>query len=148
MPTINYTDTGMKIQQALSGNDSVKLQGNVCCGNILMARGCYTVSGAAVGDQIRIARLPKGAVVVPHLSRVICDALGTTFTVKIGDTSADSRYAATLALATAGTLTLDGTAGLSPEPLEATDWITATVTAVASPAAGKKAQFWIAYIMP
>lgn len=149
MATINYTDTGMMIQQALSGNDSVKLQGNICCGNVLMARGSYTVSGAVVGDQIRIARLPKGAVVVPYLSKVVSEALGTTFTIKIGDTLSDSRYAASLALATAGAPEwTGGTSGLTPEPLESTDWITATITAVSAPAAGKKAQFWVAYIMP
>lgn len=149
MATINYTDTGMKIQQAISGNDSVRLSGNLCCGNILMARGTYTVSGAATGDQIRIARLPKGAVLIPHMSKVVCEALGTSFSVKVGDSLSDNRYASAVNMATAGTIAIEGgSAGLTPEPLESTDWITATITAVSAPSVGKKANFWIAYIMP
>lgn len=149
MATINYTDTALKIQQALSGNDTVKLPGSLCCGNILVARGQYIVSGAAAGDEIKITRLPKGAVVIPHLCQVFTESLGSAFTVKIGDSVSDSRYASGVSLATAGRQSLSGGTGeLDPEPLEGSDWITATITSATAPTAGKKAQFWIAYIMP
>lgn len=149
MATINYTDTAFKIQQALTGSDTVKLPGNLCCGNILIARGQYTVSGAAVGDEIKITRLPKGAVVIPHLCQVFTEALGTSFAIAIGDSEANDRYAENVSLSTAGRQELTGgSSELSPEPLATTDWITATITEVTAPSTGKKAQFWIAYVMP
>lgn len=149
MATINYTDTALKIQQALTGNDTVKLPGSLCCGNILIARGQYVVSGAAAGDEIKITRLPKGAVVIPHLCQVFTEALASSFTIKIGDSESNDRYATNVSLSTAGRHELTGgTTELTPEPLAASDWITATITAVTAPATGKKAQFWIAYIMP
>ena len=149
MATIHYTDTALKIQQALTGNDTVKLPGNLCCGNILVARGQYVAAGASAGDEIQITRLPKGAVVIPHLCQVFTESLGSAFTVKIGDSNADDRYASSLSLASAGRQSLTGgSAELSPEPLEGSGWITATITSATAVATGKKAQFWIAYIMP
>ncbi len=150
MPATHYTDTGLQIHQALSGSDSVKLTGSQYCGDILMARGKYAVaSSIAQGDVIRITRLPKGAVVVPHLCRAETEALGSSFSVKIGDSSSDSRYADAVALSQAASQPFTPGAGaLSPTPLEKADWITATIATLNAPALGKKVMFWIAYIMP
>lgn len=149
MANTSYTDTALKIEQAIMGNESVRLSGSVCCGNVLMARGQFVTGGNAKDDVIKVTRLPKGAVVVPHLSKVISEGLGTSFTISIGDGSSTTRYASGMALATAGEVALSGgTAGLSPTPLESSDWVTATITALTGLSTGKKAQFWIAYIMP
>lgn len=115
-----------------------------------MARATFvTESTMTVGDTIQLVQLPKGAVIVPHLSQIMTEALGTTFSVNIGDIGNASRYAAALDIKTAGSHPLSGTSGmLFPVQLAESGWITATITTASAISAGKTATAWITYILP
>lgn len=143
-----YTDTAKQVQGSIDGTSSPRVLGRDACGQVLLARGTYTVgAGVAVGDTIKVARLPKGAVVIPALSGVTTEALGTTFTVKLGTTTTTDRYAASVNLLTAGAVDIKGgTEGAALAPLHDSEWVIATVTAVTGAVVGKRATFCVAYV--
>lgn len=143
-----YTDTAKLVQNSIDGTGSPRVTGRDACGQVLLARGTYTVGAVvAVGDTIKVARLPKGAVVIPALCGVTTEALGTTFTVKLGTDSVADRFAATLDLKTVGAVDVKGgTEGAVQAPLDDSEWVVATVTAVTAPTVGKRATFCIAYV--
>lgn len=143
-----YTDTAKQVQESIDGTACPRVSGRDVCGNLLLARGTYTVgAGVAVGDTIKVARLPKGAVMLPALSGVTTEALGAAFTVKLGTTTTTDRYAATLDLKTASAVDIKGgTEGAALAPLDDSEWVIATVTAVTTATVGKRATFCIAYV--
>ena len=147
----NYlSDIAETVQSTISGQSARRVEGNLLGGQLAMARAVFrTESSMAVGDTIQLVRLPKGSVLVPHLSQIMTEALGTTLNVNIGDQGNSSRYAAALDIKAAGSHLLMGTVGmLNPVELDESGWITATITAASGVTAGKTATAWIAYIHP
>lgn len=144
------SDLAETIQSTINGQSARRIDGSRLGGQIVMARAVFrTESTMVVGDTIQLVQLPKGAVIVPQLSQIMTEALGTTLNVNIGDKGNASRYAAALDIKTAGSHPLTGTSGmLSPVELDESGWITATITAAAGISAGKTATAWIAYILP
>lgn len=133
-----------------------RVDGDIVMGKIRIARGLVSTTDiAAAGDIWNIVQLPKGSVVIPSLSRVECEALGTGVSVKIGDNDGagdDDRYSAAFTLATAGTKTLtSGVSGLTPYATTSDQtWIQATVVdgGSISITTNKHAIFLIAYLLP
>ena len=118
-----------------------------------------TVAYALVGtetaaDIINLAILPRGAKVIPSLSRVVCEDPGTALTVDIGFASNDDALADGLALTTAHDVafTANGTATAAqyaPAALAAGDErIFATVKTATDLTASAKLLFQIAYLEP
>lgn len=138
-----YTNTGRSQADVLRVGPGKNVSGEV-----LMASGVYTVeAGVAVNDRIFVARLPEGARVVPGLCSVKCEALGTTFTVKVGTEAKSDAYGANVALAAAGDVRVSGGTDVELTELEGRQWVVATVTAVSAAAVGKKAVFCIGYVV-
>lgn len=144
------SDIATSIQSTINGQSTRRVEGNLLGGQLVMARAVFlTETTMAPGDTIQLIRLPKGAVVVPQLSQIMTEALGTAFSVNVGDKGHASRYAAALDIKSAGTHPLTGTVGmLTPVELEESGWITASITASSGVTAGKTATVWIAYIHP
>ena len=89
-------------------------------------------SGATANDTVKLFKLPAGAIIIPELSSVTSEGMGTgaTMTVDVGDndgTGVADRYAdglnvaaAGLDLFTAGTLPVTS---LTPHKLAAESWV-------------------------
>lgn len=60
-----------------------------------------TTGSEATNDIINLTLLKPGSRILPAFSRVLCEALGTTFTVKVGDAANTERYMGAKALASA-----------------------------------------------
>lgn len=112
----------------------------------------YTFTGAeAQGDVIYVARLGTGAVVDPVRSSIAGNGVGTTCQVQIGDTdtvggtqaASATRYSAAVVVAadmsaTTGVSYAGGTALITPiETTDADVWLTATLSVLTVPVAGK-----------
>lgn len=146
-----YTNVGQSQYDTSKGRVISMAKGSEVCGTVLMARATMVVASAmAVNDVVNLVHLPPGAVVVPHLCRVACEACGTTLTVTVGDKDDPDRYSGSLTLSAAADLAFakaDG--GLNPVVLDRVDgkgtWIRATITGASALAAGKRVQWWIAY---
>lgn len=149
---ILQTDVARLIEQAASGNDSIRLSGNRVCGNLLMARATYTVSaGVALNDVIKIVRLPKGAILVPSLCSLYTECLGSVFEIFVGNFKYDDCYSDALAMNVSGHKPLNGASmlvGIYENDVIQNDWITAVITKLTAPNIGRCATFWIAYIQP
>jgi F420-0:gamma-glutamyl ligase-like protein len=152
MATLNST---LAAAQADTTNVQNRAAGKDLTGNVVYARGSYTTTATdAAADVLRLALLPKGAVVIPSLCKIDTEDLGTDISVTVGDldTTADAdRYSTAVSLATAGVVSFaSGVAGANPHALEAEAWITATLTDAGSISitADKDVTFWIAYRMP
>lgn len=109
----------------------------------------YTLTGNEdAADVIRIAKLPKGAVVLPKESFVnVVTNPGTTLTLDIGDAGDDDRYADGINVASVGHVAFGtgGAAHANLHTLSGESWITATLATAATLNAGGKLQFFIAY---
>jgi len=147
--------TALASAQNDTTNVKNRAEGKDLTGNVVYARGSYTTTAlTAAGDILRIALLPKGAVVVPSLCRIDTEDLGTDISVKVGDldtTADDDRYSAAVSLATAGAKDFaSGVAGANPHALASEAWITATIVdaGTISITSGNDVTFWIAYRMP
>ena len=148
--------TALASAQNDTTNVKNRAEGKDLTGNVVYARGSYTTTAlTAAGDILRIALLPKGAVVVPSLCRIDTEDLGTDISVKVGDldtTADDDRYSTAVSLATAGAKDfVSGVAGPNPHALAATEaWVTATIVdaGTISITSGNDVTFWIAYRMP
>jgi hypothetical protein len=99
------------------------------------------VSALTTSDVIHLAKLPKGARVIPALCSVDYGDPGDALTGKIGDEADDDRYGAALALggsagrkafSEAGT---KGEAFLTPYKFAVEQWVTFTPTTVTNLAA-------------
>lgn len=77
-------------------------------GRLRVAYDTYEASSLASGSDITVARLPAGATVYEVV--IVHDALGTSVTLAVGDSSDADRYITATAAATAGkvVLTEDG----------------------------------------
>jgi F420-0:gamma-glutamyl ligase-like protein len=147
--------TSLAAAQNNTTNVQNRAAGKDLTGNVVYAKGSYTTTATdAAADILRLALLPKGAVVVPSLCRIDTEDLGTDISVKVGDldtTADDDRYSTAVSLATAGAKTFtSGVAGANPHALASEAWITATLVDAGSISitAGQDVTFWIAYRMP
>lgn len=146
--TTFFSDIAGKQNQIINGTGPLTASGQSVSGNVVMARAVVTLTGAEVtGDVMNLVRLPKHVVVLPNLCSVTSEATGLT--VKVGDGQDSSRYASSLPISTAKTTNgfTGGTDAMAPVPTEEPCWMTATVVS-GTAAAGKKAVFCIAYILP
>lgn len=138
------------------GNVGGRPEGQRVTGDVLFLQALYTTTGAeAAADVINIGLLPIGAIIIPHLSRVSCEALGGTGTAisKIGDAADDDRYSATsIAVTSAASTAVTPVAGGETslyKVISETNVLKATVAlSSGSVTAGKKLLFLIAYRMP
>lgn len=124
-------------------------------GDLHYALAEYVASGSeAINDVIRLVQLPDRAIVIPQLCSIRHEAMGTAFSVKIGDedtTIDDDRYSAALDIKAVGQTAFSTAAvgGLTPHALTKQDgaWITATVTAATTVTEGKKMLVLIGYLV-
>ena len=114
----------------------------------------YTFTGAEVaGDIIRIVELPAGTELQPRNCEVYGDAVAGTATITVGDYSSvtglvldDDRYSTSLNVAAAGwDVFTGGAAEATPFKTTVDTWITATLATLATPVAGKKLDFYLAF---
>lgn len=123
-------------------------------GNVTWAICEYTATGSeATNDVLRLVKLPDRAIVIPQLCSIRHEAMGSAFSIKIGDaddTSNDDRYSAALDLSSAGQTDFSAAAvgGLTPHVLEKQDgaWVQGVLTSVTTPTADKKMTVYIGYI--
>lgn len=112
----------------------------------------YTVDGAeAAGDTITLGKLPKGAKVLPALSRIVSDTGFDCNDVDIGISGNVNKYADALdTLDTASDISwgLAGDVGYAPEAITADggETIIATLVGVVTTTAAGKVLFLIAYL--
>ena len=147
-----YTDYGTAQHAALkdgSKSPTVRVFG----GDVRYLDVKITVlAGITTSDAIKLARLPKGARLVPALCSVDHADPGDAFTCKIGDSADDDRYGAGLALGNAAgrkafsEATTKGDAFLNPYVFTGEDWVTVVPTTVTS--AVEHVQVWhLAYAL-
>jgi hypothetical protein len=117
----------------------------------------YVLVGTeAANDIINLVKLPKGVVVHPAASRIVCEDPGTALTIDIGFASNDDALCDGAALTTAHDVTFTGAASVTavaaqytPAALAAGDeTIFATVKTATSLTAGARLLFLIAYTKP
>jgi hypothetical protein len=157
-----YTDLTVSLEEVHNRSN-----GRLAGGQIRMARGTFTLTAAtATADVINVVSLPVGAVVLPHLSYLVHEAMGTALTISVGDSTDTDRYMASTVLVTgtsAGvrpfilvdwdSATVGGDVSAFPVSAiatphvitEATRMVTATLILVTTPTAGNDIQFNIAY---
>lgn len=127
--------------------------GHLVTGDVATAIATYTFTGdEAVNDVIRLVQIPRNAIVLPHLCRIVNEALGAAAAGTVGDevgTPDADKYSTSIALATAGTQAFAGAAAgaLGPAATPDATWVTLTITAGSALAdqAGKKLTAYIAY---
>ena len=116
---VNFTNiTADPIVNADSGEWSGKLR---------VQYDTYEASSLASGSDISVARLPKGAKVYDIV--VHFDALGSSSTVKVGDSGDDDRYIAATSTASAGQMSMSqegAIAGVGYEQTAETDILLTT----------------------
>lgn len=82
----------------------VKIDSGEWSGKLRVQYDSYEASSLASGSDISVARLPKGAkvweIIIHH------DALGSSSTLKVGDSSDDDRYITATASASAGKIVM------------------------------------------
>ena len=71
----------------------------------------YEAASLASGSDITFARLPKGATI--YIVKLLCDALGSSVTLDVGDSADADRYITATAAASAGVISMhnDGAIG-------------------------------------
>jgi hypothetical protein len=125
--------------------------GSLLTGDVKFAQGSFTTTATtAAADVLYIAKLPKGAIVIPGLSFVDTEDCGTDVNITVGDSDADA-YSTAISLATAGRIAFaSGVAGPNPAALTADTWIKATVVdaGTISVTAAKDLTVWLAFRMP
>jgi len=128
-------------------------------GELRRVAGSYTMLGTeAQGDFLKLVNLPKGAMVIPHLSRVgHLSTLATTATLDVGDddvlgvgAAADAdRYCDGIDIAAAGVDAFaTGVADATKYVLGADSWIIAEFKTLVTPVAGVILQWELYYVLP
>lgn len=158
MPTI-YTNLAAKQLPVDAANTWTRDPGVKVTGEILYREAVYTVpaSGAAVtADLLRLCQIPANFILIPHLCKIVAEAMGTAFNIaSIGDVAVDgttadnsaNRYSAAINPTAGGAFDLvyaaqsAGLAGYTtPRPM----WLTATLGTITALTVGKKIRFIIA----
>ncbi|MEG0838010.1 MAG: hypothetical protein RSE01_07160 [Akkermansia sp.] len=148
---IYYSDIATSIQSTINGQSTQLVAGNKLCGQIVVARAAFsTKSTMLAGDMIQLFRLPKGAVIIPHLSLFSSDTLvATNLVITLGDQGDPARYSYELDIAKQGYHQLEGgKQALKPSEIGESTWITATIITATSVTENKKIMAWIAYTLP
>jgi len=120
--------------------------GRKCLGEISIIKAVVTFSDTSHLDEddMFLAYLPKGTIVLPQLSYVQSDGgVGATATVNVGTPTSSSALATALDVAAAGLDQFDGL----PYQLTVEEWLTADFEALATPATGVLT-FYVAVILP
>lgn len=142
-----YSDIAKVANGIMTGTGALVGKGGGESASVLMATAKVIIKGTeVVGDVIKLARLKPGAVVVPHLCRVIGAATGAAFSVKVGTNTAgeDAAYSAALDIKAAHDLPFVNGIKL-PVKKDEPYWVTASITAATTPSAGAETHFLIAY---
>lgn len=149
MASVNSTVYGNQIG---AGASPVYPAAKLANGKLRFARIETTVASlGATNDTFNLIRLKKGAVVIPGLSKTICENPGTTVTGTIGDAGVADRYSAAQALGGgAKDVFWSATPGVAAyvgyEIAEGNEVLVWTSTSIASATAASKVVFLIAYI--
>lgn len=148
--TEHYTDIGKNQNLSIEGLQHLKQSGKEASGTVLFGRPVFTGNTLVQKDDvIKLLHVGTGVTIVPHLSAVIAESLGTGFTVSIGTEDDPERWGKDIDLSTAGVIPITGgTEAVEANPTDKPTWIIATVTAVSGPIDGAKAQFGISYTLP
>lgn len=102
-------------------------------------------ASVAAGDLIAICNVPCGARMLPQLSHIISEGVGT-LQLTVGTQDVADAYSASLTVTAAGTYQLaKGSQAVSIKPMEATTMLYAKVGGTPAVTAGKKLVFSIAY---
>lgn len=144
---IRYSEIAKDQNGIMEGIAPLKGKGGLASATVCVATAIINVEGTeAVNDVINLVRLPKNAVVVPHLCRVSGAAMGTAFSVKVGTdvVGEEAAYSAALDIKAAHDVAFTGGVKL-PVEHEAPYWVTASVTAATAPVKGAKTTVYIAY---
>jgi hypothetical protein len=96
MTTVNSTT------YAAQAGEKIALSQGIMNTSLKVISGDYTAAAAASGTIINLCKLPENAVI--HDVVLDTAALGTSVTLKAGDSNDDDRYIAATAAATASTL--------------------------------------------
>lgn len=126
-----YTDIATK-----QASESTKTVPQEVGGRVRCAHGTVTPGTEAAGTKIYLAKLPKGARVLPSSKLHVAAGQGGTLTLKCGDAADDDRYLVAVAPgASAVTLALDANVH-TPYSLADEGWIflTSGVAALAAAA--------------
>lgn len=145
----HYTENAKQVDNTLTGASSARLSGRMASGSVVLAQASYTMTGTeAVGDTINICHLPVGAVLVPHLSQIRHESLGTELSLSVGTQKESTVFSNQLDLKSNNATTfVAGAAALKPLSMDS-GWVIATITKAIDPTESKKMQFWIAYVTP
>ena len=81
---VNYTN--------ITATPIVKADSEVAGGKVRVSYDNYEASSLASGSDITIGRVPANATIIDVVLK--CDALGTSSTLKVGDSGDDDRYLA------------------------------------------------------
>ena len=115
----------------LAGGDVDKLEAGAWGGRVRVRMDSYEASTLAADSTIEVAKLPKGARVLPQ-SMVMADALGTGVTLSLGNAGDAEQYLAAVEFNTGGqSKTLDGIDGICAK-LETEETVLITVGAAAA----------------
>lgn len=158
MPTFNTAH--YLTQLSTRDNPSRLPAANVVSGDVQFAVARYTLTAGtdeAADDIINLCILPAGAIPLPHLSKIVCDAdPGTAFTVDVGTAALVDGWGDAVALTTAGIVEFTAAAHTMPDWLVQTPLVAdsatqgnvvvfATVKTSTAPTAGVNLDFILAY---
>lgn len=153
MPTFNSTRYTAQVGSAGGSPASAYPLAEFTAGKLRYATIPYSLVGTeAANDIINLVQLKRGAVVIPSLSRIVCEDPGTALTIDVGFASNDDALCDGIALTTAHDLafTAGGTvvaAQYVPVPLVYEDRnIFVTVRTATALTAGAKLLFLIAFV--
>ncbi len=149
-----YTPTATAQTAALSAFGSQGPTGDNAVLTLQAKIATYALVGTeTASDNLYVAKLPKGARVIPHLCNIVCEDPGTALAVNVGDLADADRYGSAIALSAGGSFSLDE---LATGPLAAykvgdhaddTGWIVLDITAVDTLTAGAKITITLVYAM-
>lgn len=158
MPT-TFTTAQYDLQVTTRTNTSRLATAGIASGEIEIARIPYVLTSGtdeAANDLINLCVLPAGAIPIPELSSITCDAdPGTAFTVDVGTADNTDGWGDGVALTTAGKVEFCAAAHTQPAWLARTPLVAdtgsgnaivyATVMTSTSPTAGVILYFNLAY---
>ncbi len=159
MPTL-HTDRSNEELPATAADTWSRSPGVKVTGDLTYKEAVFTVATPATGDAIRICKIPANAIVIPHLCKIVAEALGTAFNIsKIGDLAVDGstdandddRYSGAVNITAGGAFDFAhaaAAAGLAGYRTLREMWLTATLGTITAPTEGKKIRFVIAYAVP
>lgn len=147
MSEILYSPIAKLQEDTYEGRGYPKADGMLTCANVQIAQVTVPFTGTALaaGDAIAICRLPSGAMLVPELSSVVSEGIGS-LGVSLGTDADPAAYMAAASIGSAGVYPCKGgSVAHARKPLDSSAMLKATVTTAGTPTAGKHVTFVIAY---